>query len=139
MSDFDKSETQLLVEKLAYKLKTGPTLMIGGCQMTLDIDPLDEFHIKKAERELREKPEVVQESIKILCDMLGGQFFLYTHEFFQYFLFIYRFTINAYKLWNFCSFISLLASYESIILQCIRKYRGNKPTIFLIESIWTKM
>ncbi|XP_003427226.1 alpha-tocopherol transfer protein-like [Nasonia vitripennis] len=90
MSEFNnKSDTQMLVEKLAYKLQTGPKLMIGDCEMTLDIDPLDEYHIKKAEKELRETPEMVQESIKILCDMLGEEEGLYVpldEEFLKRFL-----------------------------------------------------
>jgi hypothetical protein len=68
--------SEQVMENLLDKLKNTP-LVIGGKQVTLDFNELDDYHIQKAERELRETPELVQESFKILCDMLGGQIFLF--------------------------------------------------------------
>lgn len=62
------------VEKLKIKVKSAPKLMIGESQMTVETDDLDEYHREKAERELRETPELVQESLKVLIDMLAGSF-----------------------------------------------------------------
>lgn len=63
------------VEKLAEKMKLAHKLKIGDVELMLDTGDLDEYHIEKAERELRETPEIVQESLKVLIDMLAGKAF----------------------------------------------------------------
>lgn len=62
-----------VVEDLVAKLESEPKLVIGGCEMTFEPYDLDDFQVDKAERELRETPELMQESLKVLCDMLAGQ------------------------------------------------------------------
>lgn len=58
--------------------------MIGDSELAVRPDEFDECDREKAERELRETPEVVQESLKILCDMLAGQLHLFFFFFFGF-------------------------------------------------------
>ncbi|XP_058795631.1 alpha-tocopherol transfer protein-like [Phymastichus coffea] len=60
------------IEILTKKLKA-VHYMIGDSELAVRPDEFDDFHRDKAERELRETPEVVQESIKLLCDMLAEE------------------------------------------------------------------
>ncbi|XP_011505205.1 PREDICTED: alpha-tocopherol transfer protein-like isoform X2 [Ceratosolen solmsi marchali] len=64
--------SEQVIEELLNKLKSA-SLAIGGTEITLDCNDLDDYHIEKAQRELRETPELVQESFKILGDLLGDE------------------------------------------------------------------
>ncbi|XP_014212886.1 alpha-tocopherol transfer protein-like [Copidosoma floridanum] len=79
-----------LIERLTEKVNAVEPLMIGDSQLTFDSgEDLDEYQLAKAERELRETPEVVQEAFKVLCDLLGEEDDLYVPlemEFLQKFL-----------------------------------------------------
>ena len=61
------------VDRLTRKLKHAPKWVIGSVEMSFDPSELDDYHIRKAERELRETEEVIQESLKILGDLLAGE------------------------------------------------------------------
>ncbi|XP_014237732.1 alpha-tocopherol transfer protein-like [Trichogramma pretiosum] len=61
------------VEMLKEDLENGPKLVIGETELTFDFDDLDDYHRDKAEKELRETPEVVDESISELRAMLDEE------------------------------------------------------------------
>ncbi|KAJ8684226.1 hypothetical protein QAD02_020018 [Eretmocerus hayati] len=76
-------------ERLKEKLNSFPKLSVGGAELTIDFDDLDDFHTEKARKELRETPEVVEDAFKVLCDLLADEGELYVpleKEFLQRFL-----------------------------------------------------
>ncbi|KAJ8684225.1 hypothetical protein QAD02_020017 [Eretmocerus hayati] len=76
-SDNENLEGLSAIEEVEKKFDSYPQLFIGGTQVKIDLEDLDEYHTEKAERELRETPETVQEAFKILYDLLAEEEDLY--------------------------------------------------------------
>ena len=55
-------------------MKVAPKYLIGDMPWSFEPDDLDEEFIEKAKTELRETPEVVEEGLRVLRELLYGLF-----------------------------------------------------------------
>ena len=57
---------------LRDKLKLAPCLMIGTTELKFELEDLDEHFQAKAAKEIRETPEVVEQALQKLRELLKG-------------------------------------------------------------------